>query len=330
MAKKNSSAKVKGDSLEEAVQTLEAAILRESPSYVEGTFQFEPKKIIMADGVRHEIDLWVTVDHGNGYTATFIFECKNWRKKIGKSHIIEFSEKVKVAPAQKGFFVAKSFTRYAEAQAKKDPRVELLCVEELDLTELPSFILAQLKLFHIVAVIGGDTRLRIYLKSDLDSEASFTGEIEFLIDGVPHPFEEHVSAFIQQTVHDTCKNFDSLNVADGETFPVNFEGVLRFNNHVCLINGEPLSHISTSGTVQVHVARPSAIESQFEIADRGRVYHVVSKSPYVPMKTIMPHSMMSMHLEQIHSDPTKEWTVSNAMRLFTWLAPKPQPRGLKT
>ena len=108
-----------GDSLEETVQLLERAILQESASYADGTFQFEPKKIIIVDDVRHEIDLYVSVDHGNGYTAIFIFECKNWKKKIGKSEIIEFSEKVKVAPAQKGFFVAKSFTRYARAQAKK-------------------------------------------------------------------------------------------------------------------------------------------------------------------------------------------------------------------
>ena len=153
MAKTQKSAKAKGDSLEEAVQILERAILQESASYADRTFQFEPKKIISVDGVRHEIDVYVSVDHGNGYTAIFIFECKNWKKKIGKSEIIEFSEKVKVAPAQKGFFVAKSFTRYARAQAKKDPRIELLCVEELDLTEVPSFIQV---MFEVVPYPQGD------------------------------------------------------------------------------------------------------------------------------------------------------------------------------
>src|SRR5689334_20905416 len=58
-----------------------------------------------------------------GYTVTFIFECKNWEDAVGKNEIIIFSEKIDAVSAQRGYFVAKSFTRDAEAQALKDPRM---------------------------------------------------------------------------------------------------------------------------------------------------------------------------------------------------------------
>src|SRR5437879_2880832 len=49
---------------------------------------------------------------------------------IPKNDIIIFSEKIKAAEAQRGFFVAPSFTRDAEAQARLDPRMELLTARE--------------------------------------------------------------------------------------------------------------------------------------------------------------------------------------------------------
>jgi hypothetical protein len=54
----------KGTSLELAVQAIETMILRESPSYSEKTFTIDTKKIVTVAGVRHEIDIWVSVDLG--------------------------------------------------------------------------------------------------------------------------------------------------------------------------------------------------------------------------------------------------------------------------
>lgn len=121
-----------GDALETAVRAIEAAILRTFPGYTEDTFKIEGKKIIRHEGVRHEIDLHVTIDAQHGYSAAFIFECKNWKEKVGKNEIIIFSEKIAATNAQRGFFVAKSYTADAAAQAAKDSRMELLTAEELD------------------------------------------------------------------------------------------------------------------------------------------------------------------------------------------------------
>jgi hypothetical protein len=297
--------------LEDAVQILEKAILRESVSYADKAFQFEPKKIILVDGVRHEIDLYVSVDHGNGYTAIFIFECKNWKKKIGKSHIIEFSEKVKIAPAQKGFFVAKSFTRYARAQAKKDPRIELLCVKDLDLTEVPSFIQVTLKSYHILEVINAGVHLDNYMKCAVDPR-TLTSPVEFLVDDAPTSWDEYLKSKVREAIEFVCGQFESIDVPEG-TYLLNFRGVHNSDPRNCLVNGVPLTRIEASGTIQIHIIRPSVLVSQFEIDNRGRVYRFVSRSPLMQMSVDIPQLMKQIRLGV---NEAKEWKLTNALRLF--------------
>src|SRR6266699_3105765 len=110
----------KGDALEEAVRLIEQTILHTNPLATGATITIEPKKIVIDDGVKHEVDIFITIDHGKGYKAIFIFECKNWEETVGKNEIIVFSEKIDVVQAQKGYFIAKSFGKYAIAQAQKD------------------------------------------------------------------------------------------------------------------------------------------------------------------------------------------------------------------
>src|SRR4051794_8666377 len=108
----------KGDALENAVQLIEAVILRTNPATKEAPITIETKKTAIVDGVRHEIDVFVTIDYGRGYKAVFIFECKNWKDTVGKDEIIVFSEKINAVQAQQGYFIAKRYTRYASNQAK--------------------------------------------------------------------------------------------------------------------------------------------------------------------------------------------------------------------
>ena len=122
----------KGNALEEAVRAIEETILRTSPNVKDKTYRIESKKIINADDVHHEIDLVVTFDLGPGNKPVYIFECKNWQEAVGKNEIIIFAEKIAAAGAQRGFFVAKSFTSDAVAQADKEPRMELVIAAEHD------------------------------------------------------------------------------------------------------------------------------------------------------------------------------------------------------
>lgn len=93
----------KGRALERAVHALERAILRDSPGFSESTFRIEPRKILVRDGVRHEIDLYVSIDVTPVHPAIYVFECKNWAVPVGKNEIIVFSEKIAAADAQRGF-----------------------------------------------------------------------------------------------------------------------------------------------------------------------------------------------------------------------------------
>ena len=122
----------KGNALEAAVFAIEEMILRTSPNVKERTYLIESKKLINVGGVHHEIDLFVTFELGPGYNPVYIFECKNWKDAVPKDEIIVFAEKIAAAGAQRGFFVAKSFTTGAVAQANKEPRMELVLAAEHD------------------------------------------------------------------------------------------------------------------------------------------------------------------------------------------------------
>ena len=116
----------KGHALELAVHAIEAVILASSPSLQGQPFTVERRKTVTVSDVHHEIDIYVTMGAAKGYESIFIFECKNWADPVGKNDVIILSEKIDAAVAQRGYFVAKQFTKDARAQAAKDPRITLL------------------------------------------------------------------------------------------------------------------------------------------------------------------------------------------------------------
>jgi len=124
----------KGDQLENAVRGIENLLLSLSPSLTQETYKIESKKIISVGEVRHEIDVFVSVDLGSDYKSVFIFECKNWKQPVGKNDVIIFSEKINACRAQWGCIVAKTFTSDAENQAKKDARIKLFHATEHDVS----------------------------------------------------------------------------------------------------------------------------------------------------------------------------------------------------
>lgn len=129
-----------GNALETAVEMIETAILKTDRAFSLKELQIEPKRIITVDGVRHEIDLWVRIIDPNDYDSLFLFECKNWKDKVGKNEVIILEEKVKVANAQRGFIVAHHFTEDARRQATKSGRIKLLECRQLSSNELPTLI----------------------------------------------------------------------------------------------------------------------------------------------------------------------------------------------
>ena len=123
------SAQVKGDALEDAVRMIETVILGADPNAKDSPIKIERKKVVIVQGVKHEIDIYIAINNARGYNSTYIFECKNWRTKIDKDKIIAFAQKVRDVRASTGFFIAKRFTKYAVAQAKRDG-IELLIADD--------------------------------------------------------------------------------------------------------------------------------------------------------------------------------------------------------
>lgn len=123
---------IKGHELERAVEAIERAILAEDPSLSGREIAITPRHRISCDGVTHEIDLHVVIRAAGGYDSIHIFECKNWRKPVGKNEVIVFSAKIEACGAQRGFLVAAQFTKAARAQAKKNQRICLLLARKID------------------------------------------------------------------------------------------------------------------------------------------------------------------------------------------------------
>jgi hypothetical protein len=193
----------KGDALESAVTAIESAIISAFPGYSESTFRIEGKKIVKVDGVRHELDVYVSVDRGMGYEATFIFECKNWTDKVGKNEIIILSEKIKAIGAQRGFFVARAYTSDAIAQAGLDPRVELLTAVVLD-----PMTIAVPGGFHLIQM--GETTASVLVRFDLEGREPVRVLIDlktanFELNGKIEDFEVYVNAWTTRVREICCR-----------------------------------------------------------------------------------------------------------------------------
>lgn len=126
-----SESNTKGRSLETAVRFIQEAILEADPRFRGTRCTIESNKIERVNGVRHEIDVLVKTHPDSVYSATWIFECKNWEKPVGKVEVIHLAEKVEALAASGGFLVAKEVTSDAAAQLQLKPRLKhLRCTED--------------------------------------------------------------------------------------------------------------------------------------------------------------------------------------------------------
>lgn len=259
-----SEAMEKGDALHRAVGAIEHTILSQSPALGEKTFVIEHKKVVRVNGVRHEVDIYVTVDPAPGYASIYIFECKNWEKPVGKNEITNFTEKSKVLNASHGYFVAKSFTKDARAQAALDGRMTLLLAEhEFEGLVSPVNI-------HGTATeakhVNSDFKARDSKggpsqKIDLNT-ATFvvcgqsTGVSEFLVDWAQKAMGQHAHGL-------------RTNVMPEGAYEQMTSAVREFSESELLVNGIDIARVEITVTYLIHVYHPPII-SRFDIEARGR------------------------------------------------------------
>ena len=275
--RKRTPAQIKGDSLEDAVRILESAILSLSPGYSESTFHIVPKKIICVDGVHHELDIWIGVEIALGYAATFIFECRNWKKKTEKDDVIVFIDKVVAAQAQTGFFVAKSFTSGAIAKAKTDRRIQLLRVSEVDFSSVPT----ALQYFHLIEQAEAHVEVNVNIKCERETGESLPLDLEtavFVLSGQACEMRQYIKEWSDNLLKATTNRFPSALKPQG-SYTLPFEDVRSYPDNNTLLNGEVVENIKASGTVEVRIWR-GELESRFEVENRGRVFRSIVKTSF--------------------------------------------------
>lgn len=254
----------KGNELETAVRRIETAILKTRPGLSEGTFRIEGKKQINSRGVRHEIDIFVEVDLCDGYKANFIFECKNWSDSVGKNEIIVFSEKIQATLAQTGFFVARSFTRDAVAQAAKDERITLLSATEVD-APLPFS-------FHVVGRENTVANIDFYQQERLGSArervAIDISSVSASLDGFPIDLRKYMDDWVVQVCDTWLSRFNSEKLPEG-SYPAQVEDSRQFEPGSLVIDAATFTSAQMTASFDVRVCWPQ-VTSHFEVVSRGR------------------------------------------------------------
>jgi Restriction endonuclease len=254
----------KGDSLENAVAVIEEVILQSSARIGRKPI-VEKKKIIIVNGVRHEIDVYVTADLAPGYKSIFIFECKNWKEAVGKNEIIIFSEKIDASHATSGCFVAKSYTSDAVSQAKRDPRITLLLAAEHDPDSGP-------EVFQFFTRSPEMTKLDITMfkrgSTGLDPKPISTETAQLECSGqLVKPTEQFIFWSMKVCANDLMAFFDEP-VPAGVYHRV-VKGDLHFEAGQVRLNHEDVERLAFHVEYKVNVT-PVPIVSHFEVKSRGR------------------------------------------------------------
>jgi hypothetical protein len=257
----------RGHALEKAVHAIESTILRTAPGYADKTFRIESRKILNISGVHHEIDIWVEIDLGRGYKSRFIFECKNWQAPVGKNEVIVFSEKIDAVQAQTGFLVVKDLTRDAEAQAGKDPRIQILKAFEFPSEGVPVPFE-----FHWVLKERTGIRAEFFERGAGDTvdrhEVTFE-TAKAILGGNPIALDEYLKAWGEELCQERLRSFSSGRLPE-DLYHLDTSGRRDFTPRELTVDDREIEMVRLLVDFDVRIIRPAVI-SQFEVSTRGRV-----------------------------------------------------------
>lgn len=262
------SSNLKGYALERAVQAIEQVILQSSPGLGQGRFKINARKRITVEDVHHEIDLFVTVEPAKGYESVFIFECKNWEEKVGKNDIIIFADKIDATGAQRGYFVAKSFTKDAVARAQQDARLTLLTATEHD----PASSIT-LDGFHITVPVPRPRAFLTFHTAPIEGangeKVVIPNEAIMYLQGIEIPLADYLDAWLKELYDQRLLRFNTIQLEEG-VHRMLAEDERSFGVGECVVEGLVMVRLSVEADFGVQVLRPPVI-SDFEVSSRGRV-----------------------------------------------------------
>jgi Restriction endonuclease len=265
----------KGDALHKAVLSIEHAILKNAPGLSEKTFVIDEKKIIRVNDVRHEVDIYVTVDPAPGYASIYIFECKNWANPVGKNEIVAFSEKIRVLSAAHGYFVAKSFTADARAQARLDERLTLLLAAEHDFTGLA---VPNVFNMHSISAVGKRIDTQIKKRDSTSEQIKHLNlpDVNVMYRGAKLEFLSFIREWANKSIQDDTLKIRTEKLEQG-VYERTVKSVTDFPNCDFILNGLDIGSITIVVDYHLHVFHPPIV-SRFDVETRGRSW---SYSPFV-------------------------------------------------
>ncbi len=262
----------KGHALELAVEQIETVILASSPSLRGQPFQIERRKIITVGDVHHEIDVCVAVGAAKGYESIFLFECKNWADPVGKNEIIVFAEKIDAAVAQRGYFVAKQFTKDALAQAAKDARISLLYATEHDSTNVPPP-----NGHHLTAPAAAKASPTFRVAGTPGTKiiaVTQAGGHTVRLPGGDVPLTDYLNAWMNELYADRLLGFWTADLPEGVHLMMATDE-RSFNAGELVMDGREMDCVRLDVEFGVEIIRPAVI-SDFEVATRGRVIRLAT------------------------------------------------------
>ncbi len=259
----------KGTELEQAIGAIERSILHANPHLSEKSYTIDFRKIIVVDGVKHEIDVWIEFDIADGYKSIFIFEARNWDKTVGKDHIIVFSAKITAANAQSGFFVAKSTSKYAKAAAKNDKRIRILkATDEFNISDT-------IKNFHVTHQdqSKSDATFEVVIKPRQDQAAPLSLNMDTAVltlngDVIDH--RQYANAIVSRLIQEHSLTVPSHTLESG-VYSFDFTKEVTIAPDVIVADGYEIQSMKVKLRYPFEVVR-ARIVSKFDVETRGRIH----------------------------------------------------------
>jgi len=248
-------------------------------------FSIEFNKIVTTAGVRHEIDVLVKTLPDSPYESVWIFECKNWKRTVGKNEPIIFAEKVNAINANRGIIVARKLSPSAKAQLKLDSRLSFVeCTDEF---------LSRLNNVEAVCVSHEVLPLKIRIRQRGVAPTDHPSEFEWrekpcLLNNKPQDFLSFVGHRVDELVaRDAKENFGRY-LFEGTHWSQQANLVVFGNGEFCVGDVE-LEDMLVTAQFLIEVRRRKII-SKFELKGQGRAFS------FEPIENVIPGKSITIEL----------------------------------
>ena len=257
----------KGRRLENAVKFIQETILSSDPQIKGSQFTIETNVRDKSSGVLHEIDVLVKTHPNSSYEATWIFECKNWAKPVDKNQVIVLAEKVEALRAGRGFLVAKSISKEAEAQFTHNPRLRFVrCTEDF----WSPFNSAQI-LYSSIKVWPMQVKVRQRGVPPSDNPKRFDAKIvRCRVNNEPVAFLSFLKPVVDEIIREDQNN-NAVRYLNEGTHDRNAAKIVEFTEGEFVLDDMDVESLVVAVYFWVTV-RKKKILSKFEFEGQGRVF----------------------------------------------------------